>query len=62
MEYRFVRQNGGMGEDDDEDDVAEDAHQGDHRIDTTVKHIVNDVVACVVYHCFLCGPLIQAIL
>ena len=42
-----------MGENDDQNNVAKNAHQGDHRVYTTVKHIVNNVVASLTGHCVL---------
>ena len=45
-----MRQDGGVGENDDEDDVAKDSHHSNDRVNTTVEHIVNDVVSRVVHH------------
>ena len=45
-----MQQDTGVGEDDDQEDVAKNTHQGDHRVYTTVEKRVNYVVASVIGH------------
>ena len=40
-----------MGKDHNQNGVANNAHQGDHRVDTTVEDRVNDVVTIMLPHC-----------
>ena len=43
-------QNTGMGEDDDQNNITKNAHQGDHRVYATVKNIVNNMVTRMTPH------------
>ena len=44
MEQSFVRNETGMNEDDEEEDIAEDANDGDDGVDAAIEHFVYELV------------------